>query len=1071
MKFSHLARVGFVLFSASHASLLIAQTSDGSSWYRDIAISPAGDQIAFTYSGQVWVANAKGGDAVPLTSETVYSSNPVWSPDGQSLAYQSNQYGRGDVFVLNMNTHKSQRLTFHGSKDIPYSFSADGSQVLFQSFRIGNGDSELNNGFFGRSYRLYTVPAKGGREQVLLENSVSSYSASHDGSQALYTDLPSYTEQQWRKGAQSDAARDIWKYDAKTHKHTQLTTFRGEDRNAVWSEDDQSMYFLSERSGSFNIWKQSLTEPEGDAVAVTHHQKLPVRFLSISTQGDLAYGFDGGIWLKRKGDKAAHEVDIKIRKARSDSSTRNVNLAYEITELAVSPTAPEVAVVARGEVFVISTLTGEARRLTNTPQAERDISFSSDGMTLLYGSERAGNWDLFASHIGDHDKSFLTASQITEQQLTDTPVDETQPVLSHDDTRIAYRESRNTLKVMTIEDGAKTTLLNSQSMYSYEDSDWRYQWSPDDQYIVSRDGSTLSANNIVLLDSKGENKPITLSYSGFVQSAPKFSDDGQVVYWTSDKDGLTELDGSTVNGDVYAVTLNKKTEANLGLSQDQAWLAEQEEHAAAPNHKTLIDVNDLQDRIQRLTPYSMSVLASYLSPDNTEMVVANQRGDDIEFVHLNLLTGEHEVMFTRSADDIQAITVTPDRTMLMLIGHGQLEKIDLANGDSDDVHFSLDAEYDFAKETQYIFDHVWRLTKTKFYDKNLHGVDWDWYREAYAKHLPSIHNYTDFAQLLSELAGELNASHTGSTYRMHPSSWESPASLGIIYDDKYQGKGARVRSVLLGGPADLPNSPIKSGSIIYSVNGVDVQPGQDIYPLLNNLEGKVTRLSVLTPGNKKTISVAVKPVSLSDEAKLSYKRWVTEREVLTNKLSNGRLGYIHIPEMGNDSYRQLVNKLFGRYRDKEAVVIDVRYNVGGNLHDQIMNLLSGVRHSSAVSRDGYSAGSFPLRRWAKPSIMLANASSYSDGSVVPYFYQKEGIGKLVGERVPGTGTYVLWENQQEPLLEYGVPQLGFKNDQGKWFENNEVKPNILVYNSPDDVASDRDRQLSVAIKELLAKLN
>ncbi|OLQ93452.1 protease [Vibrio panuliri] len=1071
MKFSHLARTGLVLLTASYSSLLIAQPSDGSSWYRDIAISPNGDQIAFTYGGQIWAASSKGGDAIPLTSEAVYSSNPVWSPDGQSLAYESNQYGPGDVFVLNMNTQRSQRLTFHASKDTPYSFSTDGSQVLFQSRRIGNGDSELNNGFFGRSYRLYKVPAAGGREQVVLENSVSSYSISHDGRQALYTDLPSYTEQQWRKGAQSDAARDIWKYNVKTHKHTRLTTFRGEDRDAVWSEDNQSVYFLSERSGSFNIWKQSLSGIEDDAVAVTHHQKLPVRFLSISHQGDLAYGFDGGIWLKKKGDKDAHEVDIKIRKARSDTSTSNVNFAYQITELAVSPTAPEVAVVARGEIFVISTLTGESRRLTNTPQAERNISFSSDGMTLVYGSERAGNWDLFASHIGDQDKSFLTASQLTEQQLTDTPVDESQPVLSHDDKRIAFRESRNTLKVMTLEDSATTTLLNSQSMYSYDDSDWRYQWSPDGQYIVSRDGSTLSANNIVLLDSNGEKKPIILSNSGFIQFEPKFSDDGQVVYWTSDKDGLTELDGSIVNGDVYAVVLNKQTEENLSLSQDQAWLAEQEKQASKPDSKTLVDVADIQDRIHRLTPYSMSVLESYLSPDNTEMVVANQRGDDIEFVHLNLLTGEHEVMFTRSADDIQAMMVTPDRSFLMLVGHGQLEKIDLANGASDGVHFSLDAEYDFAKETQYMFDHVWRLTKTKFYDKNLHGVDWDWYRDAYAKHLSSIHNYTDFAQLLSEFAGELNASHTGSTYSGHPSNWASPASLGIIYDDKYQGKGVRVRSVLLDGPADLPSNPIKAGSIIYSVNGADILPGQDIYPLLNNLEGKVTRLSVLTPGNKKAIAVTVKPVSLSEEAKLSYKRWITEREELTNQLSNGRIGYIHIPEMGNDSYRQLVNNLFGRYRDKEAVVIDVRYNVGGNLHDQIMNVLSGVRHSSAVSRDGYSAGSFPLRRWAKPSIMLANASSYSDGSVVPYFYQKEGIGKLVGERVPGTGTYVLWENQQEPLLDFGVPQLGFKNEQGEWFENNEVKPDVLVYNSPEDAALNKDTQLTVAIEELLTELN
>ncbi|WCP70321.1 S41 family peptidase (plasmid) [Vibrio tubiashii] len=1070
MKFSHIAQVVLALLTTSHASLLFAQTPEGSSWYRDIAISPNGEQIAFTFNGQIWLANSEGGDAVPLTRESVHSSNPVWSSDGELLAYEANQYGPGDVFVLNMQTHTSQRLTFHGSKETPYSFSADGSQVLFQSQRIGNGDSEVNNGYFGRSNRLYAIPASGGREQVLLANSVSSYSVSHDGRQALYTDLPSYTEQPWRKGSLSDAARNIWKYDVDTQTHTQVTTFRGEDRNAVWADDDQSMYFLSERSGSFNVWKQSLNGHEDDAVAVTHHTKLPVRFLSISQRGDLAYGFDGGIWLKKNNEATPHQVDIRIPTARSQTSTTNVNLGYEITEMAASPTAPEIAVVARGEIFVISTLTGETRRITNTPQAERNVSFSSDGRTLIYGSERKGSWDLFSCHISEQDKSFFTAAQITEQQLTDTPIDETQPVLSPDDQRVAYRTSRNTLKVMTLEDGSTTTLISSQSMYSYEDADWHYQWSPDGEYIVSRDGSTLSANNILLLDSFGQHAPITLSYSGFSQTQPKFSDDGQMVYWTSEKGGLTELDGSAVNGNVYAVTLNKRIEARLGLSQDQAWLAEQQEQSAEQDNGTSVDVHDLQDRIHRITPYSMSVIASYLSPDNTEMVVANHRDDDIEFVHINLVTGDHEVMLTRSVDDIKSMTVTQDRSTLLLIGDGQLEKIDLASGQSEGVHFSLEAEYDFTKEKQYIFDHVWRLTKTKFYDKDLHGVNWEWYRGAYEKHLPSIHNYIDFAELLSELAGELNASHTGATYFGHPNQWESAASLGLIYDDKYQGKGIRVRSILRGGPADLPGKPIKAGSIIYSVNGIDVLPGHDIYPLLNNLEGKLTRLSVLTPGNQDTISVVTKPISLSGEAHLAYKRWVTKREELTERLSKGRIGYIHLPEMDNAAYRQLVNKLFGLYRDKEAVVIDVRYNTGGNLHDQIMQVLSGVRHSSALSRDGYSVGTFPLRRWAKPSIMLANASSYSDGSIVPYFYQKEGIGKLVGEPVPGTGTFVLWEIQQEPFLDYGVPQLGFKNDEGKWLENNEVKPDIVAYNSPADVAANRDHQLNVAINALLATL-
>ncbi|MGR5297117.1 S41 family peptidase [Vibrio mediterranei] len=1065
MRVLRLSSIGFVFLFLSKG--LLAESIDTSSWYRDIAISPSGEQVAFTFSGQIWIVKSEGGDAVPLTSETVYSSKPIWSPDGKALAYESDQYGEGDVFVMDMQTHSSLRLTFHGSKDTPFSFSADGKHVLFQSYRIGNGDSDLNNGYFGRSYRLYSVPVKGGREQVVLENSVTSYTVSHVGSQALYTDFPSYTEQEWRKGSQSDAARNIWRYDKNTHVHTRLTTFRGEDRNPVWSADDQWMYFLSERSGSFNVWKQSLKAHKNETVQVTHHGKLPVRFLSISKQDDLAYGFNGNIWLKKRHEKKPHKIDVIIRRSQRNSGVGSVNLGSTITELVASPTAPEVAVVARGEIFIISTLSGEIRRVTNTPQAERNISFSSDGKRLLYGSERVGNWDLFVSHISDQDKSFLTASKIIEQQLTDTPTDETQPLFSYDNERIVYRESRNALKAMVLEDGSKVTLINNQSMYSYDDTDWCYEWSPDGKYIVSRDGSILSANNIVLLDSYGKKKPIMLSHSGFLHRHPKFSSDGQVVYWFSNEDSMVDLEGTAINGDVYAIALNKQTEANLTLSKDQVWWGEQENYS---DNKTRVDINNLQERTHRLTSNSMNIMASYLSVDKSKMMIVNQRGERVDFIRLSVLTGEQRVLFTRPKKYIKAMTLSNDGANLLLISEGQLETISLENGDSNSVNFSLDTEYDFAKETQYIFEHTWRLIKTKFYDKRLHGVNWDWYHDIYAKNLVSIHNYTDFAQLLSEFAGELNASHTGARYLGHRRSWELPSSLGIIYDDKYQGKGVRVRSILSGGPSDLPNMPIRSGSIIYSVNGVTVPPNMNIYSMLNGLEGKTTRLSVLTPGNKHPQLIVVKPISLAREAQLSYKRWVTEREILTAKLSNERLGYIHMQNMDHDSYRKLVNKLFGQFRDKDAVVIDLRFNTGGNLHDQMMGVLSGVRHSSVVSRDGYSAGKFPLRRWAKPSIMLANASSYSDGSVVPYFYQREGLGKLVGERVPGTGTYVLWETQQEPFLVFGVPQLGFKTDEGRWFENNEVIPNILVYNSPDDFASDRDHQLEVAIKEMLIEL-
>lgn len=213
------------------------------------------------------------------------------------------------------------------------------------------------------------------------------------------------------------------------------------------------------------------------------------------------------------------------------------------------------------------------------------------------------------------------------------------------------------------------------------------------------------------------------------------------------------------------------------------------------------------------------------------------------------------------------------------------------------------------------------------------------------------------------------------------------------------------------------------------------------------------------------------PIDQYKESKLSYSYWNNTRKSLTNKLSEGRIGYIHVQQMESEDYKTLVDKLFGENQDKDAVVIDIRYNTGGNIHDQFIDLLSGVDYGEAVSRDGYKAANFPLRRWTKPTILLANPSSYSDASVVAKLYQDNKLGKLVGDAVPGTGTFVNWQTQQEPLLEYGVPQLGIKDSKGKWLENQDITPDVLVHNYPESVARNRDVQLETAVKQLLSQLN
>ncbi|WP_172972793.1 S41 family peptidase [Vibrio sp. B1Z05] len=1057
-------------------------TANSANWYRDAAVSPDGSQIVFRYAGQLWLVPSTGGDALPLTSESVFSSHPVWSPNGKSIAFSSNRFGTGDVFTMDVNSGQSQRLTYHPGKDVPYSYSSDGSTVYFASRRIGNDKANMGNGLFGAGFYLYSVNANGGREHLELGNAVSSFDSAHTAQGFLYTDMPSI-EQEWRKHHTSASARDIWLY--KGGKHLQLTYFKGEDRDAHWSADDSAMYYLSERSGSFNVWRKDINDPSAKPEQQTFFDTFPLRSLSVSNQNDLVFSYDGDIWIKPNQDAKSHKVAIHIRKQDLQASERNVNLKYQATEFAVSPSGKEAAIVARGDIFVVSMSSGSVVRVTHTGQQEKDVSFSNDGKSLYYSSERNGNWDIYRSQVNATDQGFIGSTSITETAVTQTPQDEYQPVLSPDNKKIAYRVDINNLVVENLADKSIIPLVKSTELYSYARSDWSYNWSPDSQYVISRTGSLFGANKIVMFDSNKKDSRIVLSQSGFGKFSPVFSNDGQIAYWLTTKDGVTKLDGSPTQLDVYGVSLNKFTEYNWFKHQDAVALTatsdqdkskdkddskakKQDEQQAATAPKTEVDAKGLAQRIHRLTPLSLNLEFAALSPDNKDVLVAYNQKENLVFATFSVATQEFTPLFTRPAAAVSQIQLSNDGSSLIMLGNGTIENYSLATHQSKTQAFDLQAEFDFAQERNYIFNHVWRLTEQRFYNAKLHDVDWAGLKTSYARHLPAVHTYQDFAILLSEMVGELNASHTGASFYEQGQDWEKVGALGVFYDDSYQGEGVRVDTVLDNGPSDLPNSAIVAGSIIKTVNGTAIQKSDDIYPYLRNLIGKPTTLGVVKPDTDKVVNVQVFPIDNKQEFKLSYQYWVAKNEKLADTLSKGKIGYVHVPQMDSDSYKQLVDKLFGENRDKDAVVIDIRFNTGGNLHDQIVDLLSAVQYGTAVSRDGYQAAKFPIRRWTKPTVLLVNSYCYSDASVMAQLYQDNKLGKVVGDTVPGTGTFVNWQHQQNPMLVYGVPQLGMKDKHGNWLENQEIVPDVIVHNYPDSIANQRDVQLETAVKQLLS---
>lgn len=405
---------------------------------------------------------------------------------------------------------------------------------------------------------------------------------------------------------------------------------------------------------------------------------------------------------------------------------------------------------------------------------------------------------------------------------------------------------------------------------------------------------------------------------------------------------------------------------------------------------------------------------------------------------------------------------------LFMLGASGMKKMALASGKIDNITFSATQKIDPAKEREYIFDYILREEDQRFYDKGMHGVDWKNMGKAYRKFLPHINNNHDFAELGSELLGELNVSHTGATY--YPmTAGEPTSSLGLLYDLTYNGNGIKVAEILENGPFDRATTALKPGAVITAVNGNAINANADYTTLLNGRTNKKTLVAFTNKDGSKHEEVVL-PMSTAKQNAIMYDRWVKRNEHLVDSLSGGRLGYVHIKAMNDDSYRTIYSDLLGKYNDRDGIVIDTRFNGGGRLHEDIEVLFSGEKYLTQYIQ-GVESGQMPSRRWNKPSIMVIGEANYSNAHGTPWVYKNRKLGKLVGMPVPGTMTSVNWVTTQDPTIVFGIPVVGFKTAEGNYLENSQLEPDVKVSNNPARMMQGIDDQLDVAVKTLLKDID
>jgi tricorn protease len=369
-----------------------------------------------------------------------------------------------------------------------------------------------------------------------------------------------------------------------------------------------------------------------------------------------------------------------------------------------------------------------------------------------------------------------------------------------------------------------------------------------------------------------------------------------------------------------------------------------------------------------------------------------------------------------------------------------------------------------------MFDHVVKQVREKIFREDIFGVDWNYYAKEYAQYLPYINNNFDFEELLSELLGELNVSHTGGRYYPRAEGGDETAELGLFFDWNYKGDGLQVTEVLEKGPFNKATSKVKEGVILEKINEQQISKGEDYFPMLNLLADKNVKVSFYNPSTKERWNETVKPVTRSKYNDMLYDRWVKRNAELVDKLSKGRLGYVHLQAMNDGSFREIYNDLLGKYNDRDGIVIDTRYNGGGRLHEDIEVLFSGKKYFSQVVR-GREACDMPSRRWNKPSIMLVCEANYSNAHGTPYVYKHVGIGDLVGMPVPGTMSSVWWETLQDKTLIFGIPIVGMRDNDGNYLENMQQEVDYKVAQRPELIQQGEDEQIGKAVEVLLKQVD
>jgi tricorn protease len=1051
-------------------------------------------RIVFTYLGDLWTADENGQNVQRLTVNRARDVYGRFSPDGKWIAFSSERNGNLDVYLIPASGGNAKQLTTHSADDVVLGWSADSRAVLFSSNR---GEDFMP--------QLYLVSTEGGMPWRAGTDMGVQASYSPDGQKLAYNQK---SQVYWRKFYRGAYQSDIMVMDVSAKKFTQLTDFDGLDSWPMWGRDGY-IYFVSDREGNglTNIWR--ISENGGKADRVTTFKAGDVRWPAISSDGKvIVFEHDFGIWKLDVNSKRATPITLNIDAETEENLSEMQSFNSQADDYDLAPSSRRVAFSIHGEIFTAPVEEGDIKQVTESAARDRNVAYSPDGKWLSYISDQSGREELFVVPVD---------GSAPAQQVTNIDALKLGYNWSPDSKEIAFTASDDTLRKLVVATKQVTTLDTS-----------RYggfgmpAWLPDGKWIAYSKPDISRTSDVYIIAASGEEKePHKATFDSNNDANPRFGPDGRKLYFQR----VEASGGNTPNSvQIYSVWLERQDrdpdDAEEREPAPPAAGAEDGEGAPPaarrgppanrPPREIKMDFAGLKRRTRQVTRMPFPILSYTIAPDSRTVVFVTSEPAGMASVpviysiqddgkRLTRITAgqppnenaeggpgggggfgagvgdlaisrDGRTLFFRERDGIYSVPLSA--------AGGQGAGAAAAAGAGREasrrrINFNVRVRVNRPTEWAEMFDDGWRTMKYRFYDPKMHGMDWDAARAKYRPLVDFVGDRQELLNIINEMIGELNASHTGAAPppRGPGAGGVSTSHLGIELEPDTAAGRYRVTYIYEDGPADKDWVRVKVGDYLLAIDGKPVKAGDEYWQLLNErLNRKVNVTFNSKPTDEGAWNTRIEAISTNAYSQLRYERWVKERRKRVEELSNGRIGYLHIQAMNPPSLRKF-EKEIRENRNKEALIIDQRWNGGGNIEQELLAILVQRQYQVWQPR-GTEATGRPFAGFFGPKVVLQNWRSASNAEMFPAGFRALGLGKVVGTptmgAVIGTGSYSLIDGSTVRTPGVGVFLADSKRTN---MENYGVQPDLLVDNKPEDALAGRDRQLEAAVEELMKQLN